>query len=288
MERALLRLRSVSGLSQVGLAVAAVPQSHRPLGLFADVLRTCDAALAADPNCRVAHAPRVASRDDRRPWPASWTIAGSGWASTRAEHAGTTTGQLPHEASTIAGSTPSTPLSPLMSAEHDPDGSQGPHCASTLARSDPSTTRLLLGGAWSGDACRGVRRVTCPAPQTRLLTSAHAQAYGAVDPLYFKRRARNGRARWFRVNALAHRPGRSRFSACVRAFATGRCAPGTRKVRARLGHCACNSRRGAHTWRFTARLPRCTCLVDPSVLPGDASACLITASPPQCSWWASR
>ena len=40
---------------------------------------------------------------------------------------------------------------------------------------------------------------------------------------YFKRRARNWRASRFRVNALASRPGRSRFAACVRAFATRGC-----------------------------------------------------------------
>ena len=43
---------------------------------------------------------------------------------------------------------------------------------------------------------------------------------------YFKRRARNWRARWLRVNALASRPGRSRFAACVRAFATRGCVRG--------------------------------------------------------------
>jgi hypothetical protein len=35
-------------------------------------------------------------------------------------------------------------------------------------------------------------------------------------------------------------------------------------------------------------LPRRTRLVEPSVLPGDVSECLIAASPPQCSWLASR
>jgi len=43
---------------------------------------------------------------------------------------------------------------------------------------------------------------------------------------YFKRRARHWRADWFRVNALASRPGRSRFAACVRAFATSGCVCG--------------------------------------------------------------
>ena len=43
---------------------------------------------------------------------------------------------------------------------------------------------------------------------------------------YFKRRARNWRARRFRVNALAPRPGRSRFAACVRRFATRGCVHG--------------------------------------------------------------
>jgi hypothetical protein len=40
---------------------------------------------------------------------------------------------------------------------------------------------------------------------------------------YFKRRARNWRASRLRVNALASRPGRSRFAACVRRFATRAC-----------------------------------------------------------------
>jgi hypothetical protein len=43
---------------------------------------------------------------------------------------------------------------------------------------------------------------------------------------YFKRRARNWRASRFRVNALAYRPGRSRFAACVRRFATRFCVRG--------------------------------------------------------------
>ena len=38
---------------------------------------------------------------------------------------------------------------------------------------------------------------------------------------YFKRRARNWRACRLRVNALASRPGRSRFAACVRALRQG-------------------------------------------------------------------
>jgi hypothetical protein len=43
---------------------------------------------------------------------------------------------------------------------------------------------------------------------------------------YFKRRARNWRARRLRVNALALRPGRSRFAACVRRFAARGCVRG--------------------------------------------------------------
>ena len=47
-----------------------------------------------------------------------------------------------------------------------------------------------------------------------------------VTSLYFKRRARNWRARRLRVNALAPRPGRSRFAACVRRFAARGCVRG--------------------------------------------------------------
>jgi hypothetical protein len=43
---------------------------------------------------------------------------------------------------------------------------------------------------------------------------------------YFKRRARNWRARRLRVNALASRPGRSRFAACARAILTRGCVRG--------------------------------------------------------------
>ena len=43
---------------------------------------------------------------------------------------------------------------------------------------------------------------------------------------YFKRRARDWRACRLRVNALATRPGRSRFAACVRRFATRVCVRG--------------------------------------------------------------
>jgi hypothetical protein len=49
---------------------------------------------------------------------------------------------------------------------------------------------------------------------------------GRTEDLYFKRRARKRRADRFRVNALASRPGRSRFAACVRAFATRGCVRG--------------------------------------------------------------
>ena len=45
-------------------------------------------------------------------------------------------------------------------------------------------------------------------------------------PPYFKRRARNWRAARFRVNALASRPGRSRFAAGARRFATRGCVRG--------------------------------------------------------------
>ena len=43
---------------------------------------------------------------------------------------------------------------------------------------------------------------------------------------YFKRRARNWRASRLRVNALASRPGRSRFAACVRRFVARGCVRG--------------------------------------------------------------
>ena len=43
---------------------------------------------------------------------------------------------------------------------------------------------------------------------------------------YFKRRARNWRVERLRVNALAPRPGRSRFAACVRRFAARGCVRG--------------------------------------------------------------
>ncbi len=52
------------------------------------------------------------------------------------------------------------------------------------------------------------------------------RAWGLRRIRYFKRRARNWRASRLRVNALASRPGRSRFAACARRFGTRGCAPG--------------------------------------------------------------
>jgi hypothetical protein len=57
----------------------------------------------------------------------------------------------------------------------------------------------------------------------RRTTASHRRIPGvrtASVQDYFKRRARNWRARRLRVNALALRPGRSRFAARARAFAT--------------------------------------------------------------------
>ena len=54
-------------------------------------------------------------------------------------------------------------------------------------------------------------------------SAAEARVKGPRDT---HARARNWRARRFRVNALASQPGRSRFAACVRRFATRVCVRG--------------------------------------------------------------
>ena len=76
---------------------------------------------------------------------------------------------------------------------------------------------------------------------------ARPRAWGLRRIRYFKRRARTWRASKLRVNALASRPGRSRFAACVRPF----CRKGLRARRSlRVGQrgdvaeCLANRRGG--------------------------------------------
>ena len=82
--------------------------------------------------------------------------------------------------------------------------------------------------------------------------------------LYFKRRPRKRLAERFRVNALASRPGRSRFAACVRALRQGVA-------------CEAVSRGGPAQWR--GRVPgrpsrACPRIVSPRIERPRAPICL--------------